>query len=132
MRPNYHRGYFAAFLKDPEGNRIEAVFHNASGSRPHPEPHDRRRQPEIKLGLIGVGIERSRAPELHRLAGELCGIAITYDLFSLKSGLPADFDGALAACRSRGYRGVNVTHPFKERAAQVVEARPSKCGDWAQ
>jgi catechol 2,3-dioxygenase-like lactoylglutathione lyase family enzyme len=30
LRPNYHRGYFAAFLKDPEGNRIEAVFHNAS------------------------------------------------------------------------------------------------------
>lgn len=27
LRPNYHRGYFAAFLKDPEGNRVEAVFH---------------------------------------------------------------------------------------------------------
>ncbi len=81
---------------------------------------------ELKLGLIGVGIERSRAPELHRLAGELCGIAITYDLFSLKSGLPADLDGALGACRSRGYRGVNVTHPFKERAAQVVERAPEQ------
>ena len=81
---------------------------------------------EIRLGLIGVGIERSRAPELHRIAGELCGIAVTYDLFSLKSGLPADFDSALAACRSRGYRGVNVTHPFKERAAQVVESAPEQ------
>jgi catechol 2,3-dioxygenase-like lactoylglutathione lyase family enzyme len=27
LRPDYHRGYFAAFLKDPEGNRVEAVFH---------------------------------------------------------------------------------------------------------
>jgi catechol 2,3-dioxygenase-like lactoylglutathione lyase family enzyme len=27
LRPNYHRAYFAAFLKDPEGNRVEAVFH---------------------------------------------------------------------------------------------------------
>lgn len=76
---------------------------------------------EIRLGLIGVGIERSRAPELHRLAGQLCGIAVTYDLMALKSELPGDFDAALAACRSHGYRGVNVTHPFKERAAQVVD-----------
>jgi catechol 2,3-dioxygenase-like lactoylglutathione lyase family enzyme len=30
LRPRYHPGYFAAFLKDPEGNRIEAVFHRAS------------------------------------------------------------------------------------------------------
>jgi catechol 2,3-dioxygenase-like lactoylglutathione lyase family enzyme len=26
-RPHYHAGYYAAFLEDPEGNRIEAVFH---------------------------------------------------------------------------------------------------------
>jgi len=30
LRPNYHPGYYAAFLDDPEGNRVEAVFHNAS------------------------------------------------------------------------------------------------------
>ena len=27
LRPHYHAGYYAAFLKDPEGNRVEAVFH---------------------------------------------------------------------------------------------------------
>jgi catechol 2,3-dioxygenase-like lactoylglutathione lyase family enzyme len=26
-RPNYHPGYYAAFLLDPDGNNIEAVFH---------------------------------------------------------------------------------------------------------
>lgn len=30
LRPIYHPGYYAAFLEDPEGNRIEAVFHGAS------------------------------------------------------------------------------------------------------
>ena len=25
---NYHPGYYAAFLCDPEGNRVEAVFHH--------------------------------------------------------------------------------------------------------
>ncbi len=27
LRPHYHPGYYAAFLEDPEGNRIEAVTH---------------------------------------------------------------------------------------------------------
>ena len=26
-RPHYHDGYYAAFLRDPDGNRIEAVCH---------------------------------------------------------------------------------------------------------
>jgi catechol 2,3-dioxygenase-like lactoylglutathione lyase family enzyme len=27
LRPNYHRGYYVAFLLDSDGNRIEAVCH---------------------------------------------------------------------------------------------------------
>ena len=27
LRPDYHPAYYAAFLEDPEGNRVEAVFH---------------------------------------------------------------------------------------------------------
>jgi catechol-2,3-dioxygenase len=27
LRPDYHAAYFAAFLADPEGNRIEALWH---------------------------------------------------------------------------------------------------------
>ena len=27
-RPEYHRGYFGAFVLDPDGNNIEAVFHD--------------------------------------------------------------------------------------------------------
>jgi catechol 2,3-dioxygenase-like lactoylglutathione lyase family enzyme len=28
-RRNYHPGYYAAFLLDPEGNKVEAVYHHA-------------------------------------------------------------------------------------------------------
>ena len=28
LRPDYHPAYYAAFLEDPEGNRVEAVFHH--------------------------------------------------------------------------------------------------------
>ncbi len=27
LRPKYHPSYFGAFLADPDGNRVEAVFH---------------------------------------------------------------------------------------------------------
>ena len=30
LRPQYHAKYYAAFLEDPEGNRIEAVFHGGA------------------------------------------------------------------------------------------------------
>ena len=29
LRPQYHSGYYAAFVLDPDGNNIEAVFHGA-------------------------------------------------------------------------------------------------------
>ena len=27
LRPDYHSGYYAAFVLDPDGNNVEAVFH---------------------------------------------------------------------------------------------------------
>jgi len=29
-RPDYHPAYYAAFLEDPEGNRVEAVWHRGT------------------------------------------------------------------------------------------------------
>ena len=31
LRPEYHAGYYGAFLLDPDGQNIEAVFHDRSG-----------------------------------------------------------------------------------------------------
>ena len=30
LRPHYHPGYYAAFVLDPDGNNIEAVFHGGA------------------------------------------------------------------------------------------------------
>jgi catechol 2,3-dioxygenase-like lactoylglutathione lyase family enzyme len=30
LRPQYHAGYYAAFVIDPDGNNVEAVFHGDS------------------------------------------------------------------------------------------------------
>ena len=74
-----------------------------------------------KLGLIGNGISRSSAPRLHKIAGTLCGVEIRYDLIDLEGESPDSFEESLVRCATEGYWGVNVTYPFKEWVAKVVE-----------
>ena len=74
----------------------------------------------VKLGLIGDNIRSSSAPKLHLIAAAQHGIDLSYELI-----IPAekgfDFDAALAFTRNSGFRGVNVTLPYKERAFSYVD-----------
>lgn len=73
----------------------------------------------MRLGLIGDNIAASHAPRLHRSAGALVGLDVTYDsLVPVEEGL--DFDALFTRCEARGYRGLNITHPYKVRAAERV------------
>jgi shikimate dehydrogenase len=67
----------------------------------------------IRLGLIGDNIATSRAPELHRVRGKLSGLAVTYDPL-VPRDLNLDFDGAFDRAQKEGYRGLNITYPYKE------------------
>ncbi len=73
--------------------------------------------PTLKLGLIGDNIAQSRAPFLHRLAGQQNAVAVTYDLL-VPRDLNESFDEVFARCQSDGYRGINVTYPYKEKTAR--------------
>lgn len=73
----------------------------------------------IRLGLIGDNIAKSQSPRLHRLAGRQNGRAVTYDsLVPRERGM--EFDALFAFCAADGYRGLNITYPYKERAAAKV------------
>ncbi len=74
----------------------------------------------LRLGLIGDNIAKSLSPDLHRLAGRLCGIEVSYELLMPGAG-DRDFDKVFDTCRDGFFRGVNVTHPYKERVASRVE-----------
>lgn len=74
---------------------------------------------DIRLGLIGDNIHASRSPALHRLAGALCGLRVSYDLL-IPPALGLGFDAVLEAALDAGLAGVNVTLPYKERAAALV------------
>lgn len=73
----------------------------------------------IRLGLIGDNIAKSQSPRLHRLAGAQNGRRVTYDQL-VPAELGKDFDALFADVAAADYRGVNVTYPYKERAAAKV------------
>lgn len=73
----------------------------------------------LRFGLIGDNIAKSQAPRLHRLAGGQNGVSVTYDRLIPKE-LGTEFDPLFAGLAAAGYRGVNITYPYKERAAAAV------------
>ncbi len=67
----------------------------------------------VRLGLIGDNIARSQSPRLHVEAGRLCGLDVTYErLIPRDMGL--DFGAVFERCTVEGFRGINVTYPYKE------------------
>ncbi len=73
----------------------------------------------IRLGLIGDNIAASRSPDLHRIAGQLCGLDVSYELLvPRETGM--DFETLFQSCADGSRRGVNVTYPYKEVAAGMV------------
>jgi shikimate dehydrogenase len=78
----------------------------------------------LRLGLIGDNIAGSRAPTLHRVAGQLAGIDLAYERF-VPHEMEADFDTVVERCREGGVHGLNITYPYKQR----VMAHLTECSD---
>lgn len=76
--------------------------------------------PKIQLGLIGDNIAKSRSPLLHRLAGQQCGVTVAYDRL-VPHAMGLSFDEVFAHCQSHGFRGTNVTYPYKERVTEKLQ-----------
>jgi shikimate dehydrogenase len=73
----------------------------------------------IRLGLIGDNIAASHAPTLHELAGRLAGIPVRYERLVPRE-LGQDFEAVFAAAKRAGFRGLNITYPYKERVVRLV------------
>lgn len=76
-------------------------------------------KPELHLGLIGDNISRSKSPMLHRTAGLLTGLNVTYDHLIPKD-LGMTFNETFDKARMNGLRGINVTYPYKEQVTNEV------------
>ncbi|OGS93628.1 MAG: shikimate dehydrogenase [Gallionellales bacterium GWA2_59_43] len=75
-----------------------------------------------KYAVIGNPISHSKSPEIHKMFAEQTGQDISYEAIEA----PLDgFNATIERLRSEGYKGCNVTVPFKfeayELAAQLSE-----------
>jgi shikimate dehydrogenase len=73
----------------------------------------------IRLGLIGDNIAASQAPRLHEVAGRLAGIPVSYERLVPKD-LGKTFEEVFDTARREGFRGLNVTYPYKERVVPLL------------
>lgn len=73
----------------------------------------------LKLGLIGDNIAESRSPALHRACARVAGVELTYERL-IPRAMGRTFDGVFDGAERDGFRGVNVTQPYKERVRSRI------------
>jgi shikimate dehydrogenase len=73
------------------------------------------------VGLIGANIQQSLSPALHIDAFAAIGIVGHYHLMDVDVLPGRTLDGLLAASRTAGFAGVNVTFPFKEAVIPLLD-----------
>jgi shikimate dehydrogenase len=75
-----------------------------------------------RAGLIGSGIQRSLTPAMHMREGEAHGLDYRYDLIDLyERNLDVDdLESVVAEAEARGFRGLNITYPCKQRILPLL------------
>src|SRR6476620_7434072 len=76
----------------------------------------------ILVGLIGANIQQSLSPALHEDAFAAIGMTGHYHLMDVDTLPGRTLDGLLAAARTAGFAGVNVTFPFKEAVIPLLDS----------
>ena len=75
----------------------------------------------MKIGLIGNNISSSNAPDIHIRLAKIFQIPLEYLLFDLKDKEENYFVVLLEELRVAGFKGVNITFPFKEKVIKHVD-----------
>lgn len=77
----------------------------------------------VLVGLAGRGIQLSRTPAMHEREAHRLGLPYSYVLLDFdRMGLPdSEIGNVIAAAASIGFRGLNITHPFKQMAIAAMD-----------
>jgi shikimate dehydrogenase len=79
---------------------------------------------DLRVGLIGAGIQASRTPAMHMREGAEQGLRYDYELIDLE-GLGGGVEALpelVAAAERRGFAGLNITHPCKQAVIPLLQA----------
>jgi shikimate dehydrogenase len=79
--------------------------------------------PIFQLGLIGEGIQESMSPALYEVEGEHHGMRVDYDIIDLDeiAAGPEHVGDLVRAARTLGWKGMNITHPVKQRVIAELD-----------
>jgi shikimate dehydrogenase len=91
-----------------------------SAIAPEPAPAAARK---VLVGLIGAGIQRSLTPAMHEEEARHHGLRLHYQLIDLDrgGGSEAELPGLLAAARTMGFAGLNITYPCKQAVIPLLD-----------
>lgn len=80
-------------------------------------------RPKLLVGLIGAGIQRSLTPALHEEEARQQGLRLHYQLIDLDlAGQgPEALPTLLAAARTMGFAGLNITYPCKQSVIPLLD-----------
>lgn len=72
----------------------------------------------VRLALLGHPVSHSKSPRIHSLFAQSLGLAVHYEAIDV---VPGTFAAQVDALFDAGYRGCNVTVPYKEEAYVAVD-----------
>lgn len=85
-----------------------------------------------RFAVIGNPITHSRSPEIHAAFADAAGITLRYERVLAETDVnsASGFAATVSHLRDEGFRGANVTVPFKPEAAQLANTVSSRaqCG----
>ena len=78
---------------------------------------------DILVGLIGRGIAASRTPSMHIAEGKAQGLHLDYRIIDMDAAdrCHLTLKEILEQVEREGYRGVNITHPFKVEVIPLLD-----------
>jgi shikimate dehydrogenase len=76
---------------------------------------------KILTGLIGAPIAHSASPAMHERAAEALGLRCRYQLIEIAGADRDELRRLLDDVRRKGFAGVNVTYPYKETVASLLD-----------
>lgn len=79
--------------------------------------------PKLLCGLIGAGIQRSLTPAMQEEEARAQGLRLHYQLIDLDAAGqgPEALPGLLAAARTMGFAGLNITYPCKQAVIPLLD-----------
>ena len=79
---------------------------------------------KLLVGLIGAGIQHSLSPAMHEQEAQAQGLRLHYQLIDLERSAEgsAALPRLIAAARTMGFAGLNITYPSKQAVIPLLDA----------